>query len=336
MRFGIQRQLPMLIDRYKPDCISIHNLHKANWDIGIVEQCAQRVPVVWTLHDMWSMTGRCPHSCACDKFISGCDAACPTPKEYPAMAPERIAGAWAEKKRVFDQYPNITAVCPSEWLASRARKGIWQGHRVEVIANGLDLEVFRRRDTRACRTALGLLPDVPTIVLVADYLSLKGGGLLSGVLAEAKSRPLQILTMGNCPPEIRAEGVYHTHFGYIASDMMKAVIYSASDLNLHLAYVDNLPNTVAEAIACGTPVVAYATGGVPEMVHEGITGWLTECFEPAGFAVALDKALEAVRAGRSLGQTCRAFAEAHYGLEQHAERYLRLFEEVCANGSKTP
>jgi len=330
--FGVQRQLPLLIERFKPDCISIHNLHKAKWDIDLVEECARHAPVVWTLHDMWSMTGRCAHSCACDKFITGCDAACPTPREYPEMEPHLIAGAWAAKKSVLEKHSNIAAVCPSEWLAAKARKGIWQGHTVEAIPNGLDLGVFYRRDSRACRSALGLQQDIPTIVLVADYLSIKGGGLLSGILAAAKSRPLQILTMGNCPPEIDAEGVCHTHFGYVASDIMKTMIYSASDLNLHLAFVDNLPNTVAEAIACGTPVVAYATGGVPEMVRDGCTGWLVERFEPACYAVALDKAVEAVRNGTSPTQTCRPFAEEHYGLEGQAARYMRLFETMCATG----
>ena len=329
---GSRRQLRLRIEHLKPDIIHLHNLHKAKWDIGLVEECARHAPVAWTLHDMWSMTGRCCYNYDCEKFTSGCDAACPTPQEYPALEPGRIADTWAAKKRVLANHPNITAVCPSRWMASQAARGIWQGNKVEAIANGLDLSLYHPGDAKAARAALGLLPDIPTILIVADYLKerRKGGGLLEGVLAAAKSCPLQILTLGHSPPEISLGHVHHTHFGYISSDRMKAIIYSAADLLLHMAPVDNLPNTVAEALACGTPVVAHATGGVPEMVRAGQTGWLADRFEAESFAAALDTALNAVQAGTSPRQACRQFAEVHFDLARQAAQYLALFQTLTS------
>ncbi|MCX6967575.1 MAG: glycosyltransferase [Verrucomicrobia bacterium] len=328
---GSRRQLRLRIQDLKPDIIHIHNLHKAKWNIGLVEECARHASVAWTLHDTWSMTGRCCYPYDCEKFISGCDAACPTPREYPALEPGRIAAAWTAKKRVLESHPNITAVCPSHWMASQARRGIWHQNRVEVISNGLDLALYHPVDPVAARTALGLLPHIPTILIVADYLKerRKGGGLLEKVLAAAKSRPLQIATLGHSPPEISLPNIQHTHFGYISSDRMKAILYSAADLLLHMAPVDNLPNTVAEALACGTPVVAYATGGVPEMVKTGQTGWLADRFEAESFAAALDQALDTTQGGNSLRQSCRQFAEVHFDLARQASHYIALFQALA-------
>ncbi len=327
---GTRRQLRQAIQRLKPDAIHIHNLHKAYWDIGLVEECAAHVPVVWTLHDMWSMTGRCCYAYDCPKFTTGCDATCPTPTEYPPLAPRRIAGAWAARKALLEGHPNIAAACPSCWMADEARKGIWKKNRVEVIANGLDLAVYKPAEAAAAQTALGLDPNLPTVLLVADYLKerRKGGNLVDGILAAAKTRPLQLLTLGHFPPEINHPGVRHLHCGYISSDVMKALIYSAADVLLHMAPVDNLPNTVAEAIACGTPAVAYATGGVPEMVVPGRTGWLTHDFTPAAFAATLDEALAAIKGGAWLRPACREFAEVHFDLKQQAAQYVALFESL--------
>lgn len=327
---GARRQLRLALERLKPDGIHLHNLHKAAWDIGLVEECARHAPVVWTLHDMWSMTGRCCYAYDCAKFLTGCDATCPTPNEYPALAPQRIAAAWAAKKAVLEKYPHIAAATPSCWMAGQARQGIWKHNRVEVISNGLDLQVYKPADAASARAALGLDPRTPTILLVADYLSerRKGGHMLEGILAAAKTRPLQLLTLGHHPPEINRPGIRHIHCGYIPSDLMKTVIYSAADIFLHMAPVDNLPNTVAEAIACGTPVVAYATGGVPEMVRPGETGWLAGEFAPESFAAALDEALHSIEAGVWLRPACRQFAEVHFDVQRQAAQYLDLFRSL--------
>ena len=149
------------------------------------------------------------------------------------------------------------------------------------------------------------------------------------MLAAAKSRPLQLVTLGHSPPAIDLPNVHHTHFGYISSDRMKAIIYSAADLFLHMAPVDNLPNTVAEAFACGTPVVAHATGGVPEMVKAGQTGWLADRFDAESFAAALDTALCAVQSGNPLRQTCRQFAQDHFDLARQSAQYLALFQTLA-------
>lgn len=331
---GARRQLRLALERLKPDAIHIHNLHKAGWDISLVEECARHAPVVWTLHDMWSMTGRCCYAYDCTKFVNGCDAACPTPDEYPALAPKRIAAAWAARKTVLESHRNIAAACPSCWMANEARQGIWKNNRVEVIANGLDLQVYKPADATSARAALGLDARIPTVLVVADYLRerRKGGNLLDGVLAAAKARPLQLMTLGHFPPPIDIPGVRHVHCGYISSDLMKTLVYSAADVLLHMAPVDNLPNTVAESIACGTPVVAYATGGVPEMVRPGETGWLAGEFAPEAFAAALDQALTTIEGGAWLRPACRQFAEVHFDQQRQAAQYLELFRSL----QKTP
>ncbi|XHR29411.1 MAG: glycosyltransferase [Chthoniobacteraceae bacterium] len=329
---GVRRQLRHAIAREKPDVIHLHNLHKAGWDTGLVEECAAHAPVVWTLHDLWSTTGRCCYAYDCEKFVTGCDASCPTPGEYPALAPHRIAAAWAARKTVLETHPNIVAACPSCWIAGEARRGLWHKNRVEVIANGLDLEAYKPADAASAQAALGLDPRVPTVLLVADYLKerRKGGNLIDAVLAATQTRPLQLLTLGHWPPEIHHEGIRHIHCGYIPSDLMKSVIYSAADVLLHMAPVDNLPNTVAESLACGTPVVACAVGGVPEMVKPGETGWLAGSFSAESFAATLDQGLQALRNGAWPRPACRQFAEDHFDVRRQAKQYLELFESLLS------
>jgi glycosyltransferase involved in cell wall biosynthesis len=327
---GMRRQLRAAILRERPDAIHIHNLHKAGWDIGMVEECALHAPVVWTLHDMWGMTGHCYAAYDCTKFITGCDASCPIPDEYPAMPPRLIGPAWARRKAVLEAHPGITAACPSAWMAGQARKGIWKNNRVEVIANGLDLDIYRPGDAAAARTALGLEPDVLTILLVADYLGdqRSGAGIVHGALSAVPTRPLQILTLGHMPPKFDDPRIRHIHCGYVTSERIKSIIYTAADLLLHMTPVDNLPNTVAEAAACGTPSVAFATGGVPEMVIPGQTGWLTRAFTPEGFAATLDEALAAIACGASPRAECRRFAEEHFDQKLQAAKYIELFESL--------
>lgn len=115
-----------LLRRLRPDAINVHNLHSgADWGWGphLVAVCAEAAPVVWTLHDMWSFTGRCAYRYDCEKFRTGCDATCPTPHEPPRLAPEHIAVAWDERRRLLAAHPDMIAVTPSRWLAAERSAG---------------------------------------------------------------------------------------------------------------------------------------------------------------------------------------------------------------------
>jgi glycosyltransferase involved in cell wall biosynthesis len=134
------RRLRDVLQQLRPDIISVHNLHAASpwgWGPHLVEVCLEFAPVVWTLHDMWSFTGRCAYSYDCEKFVTGCDASCPTPNEDPKLAPEKIRAAWEERRAIYARHPrDLVIVAPSRWLAGQAKRGLFGDHRAVVIPYG--------------------------------------------------------------------------------------------------------------------------------------------------------------------------------------------------------
>ncbi len=320
-------RLKRLLDEVQPDVANIHNLHNAGWSAELVAVCARHAPTVWTLHDMWSFTGRCAYSYDCRQFISGCDAACPTSAEYPPLSPRLIAGAWKRRGRLFAACADLVAVCPSNWLAQDARAGFWAGHRVEVIPYGLPLDIYVPTGQALGRGALGVNSTGPVLLAAAQDLNerRKGGAILVQALQKVRHRPFTLMTLGHGHLPVAAEGVGLHSLGYVDHERTRVLAYNAADLLVHPAPVDNLPIVVLEAIACGTPCVGFEVGGVPDMVRPGVTGWLAQDMTADALATAIEDALATIEEGTDLGSSCRAIAESEYAAEIQAQRYLTLF-----------
>jgi glycosyltransferase involved in cell wall biosynthesis len=335
-RRALRRSLADLLREVAPDGINVHNIHAAGWPPDLVEVCADHAPTVWTLHDMWSFSGRCAYSYECRKFMTGCDATCPTPDEYPALAPRRIAAAWRSRRRLFDRHPELVAVAPSRWLAATAGAGLWRDHRIEIIPYGLALGSYSPVDRAYARAQLGLKTSGPVMSFVAQSLTerRKGGMILAQALDTVKTRPLTVLTAGHGELRIASDDIDVHSMGYVDDQQLQMLAYNAADLAVHPAPVDNLPNVVMEAIACGTPCVGFAIGGVPDMVRLGTTGWLAEEVTPQALAAAVDGAIAEIRDGRDLRASCRAVAEREYDDRTQAARYVTLFDSLGGRGRR--
>jgi len=336
-RRTLNEELGSLLTDLSPDVISVHNLHKAsgeNWSEELVSTCARYAPTVWTLHDMWSFTGRCAYSYDCKKYLTGCDATCPTPEEHPPLAPELIAHAWDNRRRHLRQNCELVAIAPSTWLAREAQRGLWFNHRVEVIPYGVPLDVYSPVDRNVARKSLGIDSRSPVLLVAAEFLDdrRKGGDLLEKALLRVTKQPVTILTLGNGQLRFGAAGVNLRELGYVDDELTKVLAYSAADIFVHPAPVDNLPNVVIEAIACGTPVVAFAIGGLPDMVRSGRTGWLCDSVSPEALAATLDHSIAEISLGGDLRGSCRAVAESEYGSTLQARRYTDLFCSLTRKG----
>jgi glycosyltransferase involved in cell wall biosynthesis len=191
----------------------------------------------------------------------------------------------------------------------------------------LPLDIYRPVDRSLARQALDIEAAGPVMLVTAFDLSdrRKGAALILDALKQVTFRPFNLVTLGGNPPTLNIDGIRVHHLGYIDHERSKALAYSAADLYVHPALADNLPNTVMEAIACGTPVVGSNIGGVPDMIRPGRTGWLAKETSPEALAAVLQSALEEVSRGLDLRASCRAVAEAEYSLELQVERYLALF-----------
>ncbi|MEW6303178.1 MAG: glycosyltransferase [Verrucomicrobiota bacterium] len=331
----------------KPDVINVHNLHAAawlGWTPELVRVCGEHAPVVWTLHDMWSFTGRCAFNTVrldylaepdknfgCTKFISGCNATCPTPHEYPSLVPERIAGAWEERRQLFESQKDLQGISPSRWLADEAKQGLWRERTIHVIPYDVPLDVFSPVKRELARKALGIHTTGPVLMLAAQNVDdkRKGGRELIEALKRVRQRPLTVLSLGTGALPLADEGIHYMPSGHIDHERTIALAFNASDVLVHPALADNLPNVVLEAMATGTPTVAFRVGGLPEMVRPGLTGWLAKEPTAESLVAALETALDDLADGRDLRASCRAVAEAEYGMPQQAKRYVELFESVA-------
>lgn len=330
----IARRLAERVDDWGPDVISLHNVHGAGWGAAEVAALEAVAPIVWTLHDMWSFTGRCAYSGECRRFLEGCDAACPTPEEYPALAPSRIGPAWRAKRDLLASDARIVAVTPSRWLAREARRGSWAGRRVEVIPNGVDLRALRPVDRARARAALGLPPEATVVAAMTDPASegRKGESVLGRALAAIEDAgALALLVFGDGEPPVEDPPFPVREAGYLADEPALREALGAADLLAFPSLADNLPNVVLESLACGTPVLAFAVGGVPEAVREGETGWLVEAPTPAAMAARLEPLL-ASGPPEGIRERCRRVAEEEYDLELQGRRYLALFADVSGEG----
>lgn len=325
------RQLP------KGDLVNLH------WVAGTVDYPAffrtvpLERPVVWTLHDMNAFTGGCHYDMGCGKYATQCGA-CP---QLGSGKQHDLANAiWQRKRHLFAGVAPATLrfVAPSRWLANEAKRSLLgELFQVQVIPYGIDLGVFRPVDRLEARQRLRIDSNAKVVLFVAEDTGnrRKGYSLLAAALGQLESCPgVQFVTIGQGRPAAPG-GIPTLNLGSFDDDSRLALVYSAADLFVVPSIQDNLPNTVLESIACGTPVVGFNVGGIPDMVRPGLTGELA----PAGDIEALAQLIggllrdEARRSGMSA--QCRAIAEREFDLLQQARTYANLYQELLADRARS-
>jgi glycosyltransferase involved in cell wall biosynthesis len=284
---------------------------------------------------MWSFTGRCVHALDCALFRSGCDDTCLTADEYPVLARALIQEAWLEKAALLGTNENLFGVSPSAWLRDKAESGLWNARKVSVIPNGIPLEGYRAANQSAARRALGIGDD-ECVVITGGSLTpaSKGASILRTALQMLDDLKVTVLTMGGTGfgdqvPNAR-------HLGYVSSEAQKILAYSAADLFIHPSVADNLPNVIMEAFACGTPVLAFRTGGMPEMIRDGVNGWCVWPPTPEVLANALRSVLSDMAKLKELRPGCLAVAANEYDVELQASRYEDLFNSIKPESTYAP
>ena len=295
-------------------------------------------PVVMTLHDMAGFTGGCHYSAGCRGYAGDC-APCPQLNEDVCELPRALL---AVKRQIFAR-PNVVAVAPSRWLADAAAQSqVFAPGAVYNLWNSIETDLFRPGDRQAIRARLGIAPDVRTILFGANNNGERRKGFrhlmaalrrlrLAPEFAElVKAGRLKILIFGQATPEIEEQGLPVIDLGLIAEDRRLAEAYNAADLLVLPSLDDNQPNVLLEAMACCTPVVAFAIGGIPEVIRDAENGRLVAPFDAAEFARAiLELLLDPVEATR-LGEAARRDILAAAALDVQAGHYEALFERMLA------
>jgi glycosyltransferase involved in cell wall biosynthesis len=292
-------------------------------------------PLVWTLHDSWAFTGGCHYPFDCTRYRRDCGACPILGSSRERDLTRRI---WSRKRKAWEGL-NLTVVTPSRWLAECAgSSSLFRETRVEVIPNGLDADRFRPIDQGTARDILSLPRDRKLILfggvqassdprkgfqhLVEALRCLAGSGW--GEMAD-------LLVFGSPEPQEDPDLGMRAHFtGHIHDDVTLSLLYSAADVFIAPSIQDNLPNTVMEAAACGTPSVAFKIGGLPDLVEHGRTGYLARPFETDDLAKGIALLLGDDEKRAELGEAARHKVVAEFALERIARRHAELYREILA------
>ncbi|MGB9880940.1 MAG: glycosyltransferase family 4 protein [Anaerolineae bacterium] len=331
------RRLLRLIRDWKPNVLHFHNIHGYSLDLTIAKVVGDLgLPVVWTLHDGWPLTGRCAYLFECSRWKTGCGR-CPDLHRYPKTYFDSSALMWRKKRELLGRVWKPVIVAPSRWLAGLVKETCEGQCRVEVIPNGVDTQLFRPRDRSQVRAKLGLPQDKRILLFVAADLGdeHKGMSYFFESLEFVKAESWMVVTVGKTVEIPRALGdrVYINQLGYLSQPESMAEVYAAADVFCISSLDDNFPTTVLEAMSCATPVVGFSVGGIPEQVVEGC-GQLV----PPRDAIALGRAITALLGNDSarqlMGDSCRERAVQEYSLERFVQRYLALYHEVTRGGGQ--
>jgi len=327
---GTARSLDALLRTLAPDIVSVQNVHGGSgWSIRIVETAAVHAPVFWTLHDMWSFTGRCAYAYDCTKFAAGCDETCPTPDEYPALAPKRIHAAWARKQALLRDNDRVAAIAPSRWLHEASLRGGWPAKRLVHVEYGLDLETYAPVDREQARSRLKIPADRQVLLIVAPDLSdrRKGAHLLLEALGTLRDDGGAFPLCAGMGKGSLKLGDDEVALGFLSDEAAKRDAYNAADVVVHPALADNLPNVLLESLACGTPIVGFPAGGVPDIIADD-GGWVASAVTSGALAASIRTALDEIAAGRDGREAARASAVRRFALPQQAHTYLDMFDRA--------
>ncbi|BBD69178.1 group 1 glycosyl transferase [Nostoc commune NIES-4072] len=316
------------------DILNFHNLHNNYFNYLAIPSLMKSKPAVFTLHDMWSFTGHCSYSYDCERWKIGCGK-CPYLDTYPTINRDSTSLEWKLKNWVYSR-SHLAIVTPSKWLTEQAKQSMLNRFPIQHIPYGIDTEAYQPLDSEQCRSLLGIPINKRVLLFGAQSLqdSRKGSDLLLKALhhlPEYLKAETVLLTLGEGGETItKTLGIQTLNLGYISSDRLKSIAFSAADLFVFPTRTDNLPLVLQESMACGTPMVSFKIGGVPDLVRPGITGYLAEPEDALDFCSGIVKLLEDKELRDRMSENCRTIVLKEYSLELQAQRYIELYQQVLS------
>lgn len=310
------------------------NLHWVGAETLSIREIGQiRKPVVWTFHDMWAF-------CGAEHYTNdGLNARWREgyrgdnrPQDESSFDLNRWT--WERKRRNW-KYP-FHIICPSNWLANCVRNSALMADcPVSVIPNPLDLDSFRPIEKILARQLLNL-PQQRSLILFGALGGTndprKGIDLLLqaiGFLETQQLKDIEIVIFGqSAPAQIPKLGFPLRYTGHLADDISLALLYSAADVFVAPSRQDNLPNTVVEAIACGTPTVAFKIGGMPDLIEHRVSGYLAQPYEAEDLATGIQWVLQQQKESKSLSLAARRHAEYMFDPVRVAQQYATVYKEA--------
>lgn len=314
-----------VINAFGADVVHIHWIGD-NY-LPIQQLAGIQAPIVWTLHDMWALTGGCHYALTCDTYQTGCGNCPQLVRPHPQDISQQII---AQKLDAWAGGP-MTIVCPSRWLADCVQQSqVLKNKPLRVIPNGIDTTQFKPIDRHAARHALNL-PQDKKLVLFGAYGGTedprKGFPYLQQALHTLPEQSdIELVIFGAEQPETLDVNLPLHQIGRLNDTVSIALLYSACDVFVLPSLQDNLPNTLVEALACGTPCVAFDSGGIPDIIQHEKNGYLAELQDVDDLADGIQRVLDEALSPEAI----HADTAARYALPQVVDRYHQLYRTLLA------
>lgn len=328
-------KVPPEISEINPDIIHLHWLGAGFLSVKTIGKLNK--PLLWTLHDSWAFTGGCHIPFDCTRYRQSCGA-CPVLGSSSVRDLSRWT--WKRKEKAWRGL-DLTVVAPSRWLADCARSSsLFHDCGVEVIPNGLDTEIFQPRGKVYSRNLLGLPKDKKIILFGAVRGTSdpnKGFHLLTPALqavSKNSSDTLSLVFSAFDSTEMPDLGMPVVCLGQVQDDNMLAAIYSAADVFVAPSIQEAFCQTAAEAMACGTPVVAFGATGLLDVVEHQKCGYLALPYDTEDLARGIAWVLEDEGRRSELSRRSRLKVESDFALPEVAQRYTELYQRILLEQGK--
>ncbi|WP_148479392.1 glycosyltransferase family 4 protein [Parabacteroides johnsonii] len=309
------------------DIIHLHWINQGFLSLKDIEELVKlNKPIVWTMHDMWPCTGICHHARDCEKFQMICESCF-----FLKSKGKDLSTSVFDKKLSLYKEANITFVGCSRWLSGKAKKSyLLRDKTVLSIPNPIDTEVYHPMDQDMTRELLGLPSGKRLLLFGALNVTDKRKGIdyLIEALRKIEKQDVELVVFGQAKDDIRGLFPVSIHsMGYLSDESKIVALYNAVDMFITSSLEENLPNTIMESMACGTPCVGFEIGGIPEMIDHKINGYVASYKDASDLANGIRWVLEH-EDQQALSDACVKKVQENYTEEVVAKQYMALYKRL--------
>jgi hypothetical protein len=318
------------IQSLQPDLLLVGTIHGSGWPISVLSRLREAgIAVAAYMHDCHFVTGRCVHMGACSKFISGCDAQCPTAEEPPRLERDKIAPAWRERAALFSGPAAIPLIANSSWTRATALQRFADAGRIDLVHLGLDHDLFAPMPKSLARELLALPQDKIIVTMGAFDVRdrWKGGPLFQAVHKAMLDRDDVAVTLVGGSSERLASA---RSFGRIADERQMPFVLNAADLFINTAIEETFGQMLLEASACAVPVVSLDVGGVGDIVAREEGGVLIRQKTAADLLAGVERLIRDRSLRERMGRHARARVEQHFTLAHQAGAWIACLQRLFA------
>lgn len=320
------------IEIHKIDIVHFHNLHGNYFGIRDVEKIARKCKVIWTLHDMWAVTGHCAYPIRCLKWRTDngilCTR-CDNLKLPPLLRKQKTAKLIQEKMEAFINQ-DIHFVVPSIWLKKQLEKSFLCNEDISIIENGVDLAIFQKKDKAVERMKNKINTSKTIFLFSANGMNnpYKGLDILIQALNRCRYKErILLMAVGGGTLDDLSEELELYNVGRIESDEQMNSIYALADVSIIPSRAENYPCSVLESMASGTPVIGSDVGGIPEQITEDV-GWIFSDGDSDGLSIIIDQIAEGKYNLTEYADQCRKKVQSVLSMEIMIQRYYELYCEL--------